>query len=484
MHILSLLRAAGVSLLLMAVALISGCNDDDDESASIRLINAVSKSGSLYLYQRAEDEDDDDKLISFADLGEASKQHSVDNGLFSFYISDDGENVDDKTVLVDDFDITLVEEQHYVIALYGSFDTEGGIKQQNFSYEDFNSDKGRIALLALSANVNVVDLYMTVDDTPISEDAPVLTASYGEAPTFIDIADSDYAVEFTKNGENESIYNLGEVDIDDDETRFFVVLDNAEVEGELIDIINVEGSDETGIESNLDSSATSVWVRFVNAIPDNRQGSVDIYFAESADTDDDPVVDNLYFTEYSDFIELPLESGESPDYELIVTGSGSSTSIFSQSFTLTRGRSHSLYIAGLDEESSVDSYVVKEQYSEAGSNARVNFVHASPSSSSAVDLYILTRGEKLSAGPKDSDIAYLSGDSYTVDSGQYDIYVLDSDSDSDSDEQLFGPLRIDLIVGDNKTYTFVDAVDGGTPADLFELDNSNALMTVLESISQ
>lgn len=452
--------------LILSLVFLVGCDsgDDDDDagtSGSIRFVNAITDSPQLLLY-RDEGDVDDDLFVASAEYGHGSVEVITGAGTIDFVIytliDDELEDINVR------FDATLNADTQLLIILYGTVDD---VETLTVEVDDFDDDldTSRVGVIGLSQNRPAVDVYLTTGNDGVFDSSVVLTANYGQFDGMVEMDDGEYNLILTEAGQQDRIYEAGEVDLDEDTNVVYAIVDTF---GVAEDILVIEMAD-SGSSVNLidqDDSDDPLAIRFVNGIPDNSFSSVDIYFG---DTEGDPLFEGVEFTSATDYLELTVDADEFPDYDLNVTPHGVKDVFYYQrNLTLNRGSAYSLMIAGLIEDDDVGSSLVETDLREIDGQARFIFVHASPSNGDEVDIYLLGRGQPVDDGtPLNTGIDYLLSTQYLVESGDYDIYIVDSDNDV----EILGPQRITLDDGENRTFYFVDRSGGGTPGELVEVDN-------------
>ncbi len=462
---------------MLMVGVLSGCNDDDDDDdedaiRTLRLINAVSDSPALYLYEAADDEDDDDIYITGAEYGRSSAQSLVDDSDDVEYIINKIDDDGDLESLDLDFDYGVDADQNLLIVLSGTMDN---IVLSTYTYDELEEEDGygQVGLLGLSENQPAVDLYMTTDGDGVFDSTVTTSVNYGEFAEVFDMDEDDYSILLTVSGDTDRIYNAGEVEVDEDNTVIFAVLDTFDIEEDGIVVIKMDDSSASDTRSNRQNADVPLALRFFNAVANNPYSSVDVYFTDGGDTSGDPDITGLEFETASSYIELYVEDEDDyPDYEFTITPTGVKTTfIETGSLSLNRGSTYSVYIGGAydddDTEFSAGNELVQEAFRDVSEYGRINFVHASSDNDEEVDFYILERDQPVDDGTAyDSGVDYLSSGNYLIETGDYDLYVVSTDDD----DELVGPKRIDLDEGENYTYVFTD--DGGGSADLIEIENA------------
>lgn len=452
---------------LLAMLTLVGCGgsdggDDEDEVIStLRFVNAVSDAPTLYLY--TDEGDDDDRFIASADFGKATDQKEVGSDEYDLviYLQEDDE--------LEDIDVRLSthldDEQHQLIVVYGTVDN---MQTMVIDYAHFNDDNdtAQVGVIGLAESAGELDFYLAEEGDGVFDSLPVTTTSYGQFSGMQVIEEGDYQILLTEPGDNNRVYDGGEIDIDEDSSVILALVDDHGL-GEPWLVIEMSGDASSQTYPNLENWNEPLALRIFNAIPDNAWGEVDIYLGNSLET---PLFEAVPFSSITDFVEMSVPEEEYPDYYLNVTPHGVKDSFLLQrSLNLNRGEVYTLVLSGLAEEDSVGSLVATESQRDIYGQARLRFVHASPSIESGIDFYLLRRGQAVNDGdPLTRGIDFLRSIEYAVEDGEYDVYLLDSENDT----EITGPFRVSLDAGDNKTLHYVDQIGGGSSGQLIAIDGS------------
>jgi len=209
--------------------------------------------------------------------------------------------------------------------------------------------------------------------------------------------------------------------------------------------------------------STNSKFRLVHAIPDGQPVDVliDGKAVESAVAFDSVTPSSGY---------LSVSSGSR---KLEVRANGGTTDYFSGTPTFNNGAAYTIVATGAVGNNTVVSPVFTDDNSAPTSgNAKLRFIHASPSGPTPVDIYVVAPGTDISGvSPSISSIAYTNASAYlSVPAGTFDILITPA-----------GLKAVDITVpsasftaGQIRTFIVVDVQNGGslsgTPLELSDLN--------------
>jgi hypothetical protein len=386
--------------------------------------------------------------VASAGYGQSSARLEYTSGIkeLTFYqVLADG----DTELLELEVDVDLEADEEVLVILYG---TMGDLRLELWENPapELEEETGRVGLLMYSERQPRLDMYLTGEDEGLFGAAPLTSATTPATDGLHVVDEGDYELEFTLPGEIDVVYDAGIVDIEEDASSYFVVIDYFGADDTAIVVLEIAGN---GAARELVNDSIPAELRFLNGISD--YPSVDVY---SGDTAGEPLFENVAFGESVGY--LPLE----PDaYAFNVTPHGVKDMFFYQDTVgLTPGDQVTLVTSGLVVEETTSGKIVADSLRNIAGGAQLSFVHASPSNES-VDIYLLLPGQPVSdSRPIVSALAYLLSFDFTADAGDYEIVILQNSNEA----VILGPLPVSLEDGDIEDFYLFDSDGGGTPGQL------------------
>ncbi len=160
--------------------------------------------------------------------------------------------------------------------------------------------------------------------------------------------------------------------------------------------------------------------------------------------------------------------------KLEVRQSGTTTDYFSGTPTFNSGAAFTVVATGAVGNNTVVAPVFTDDNSAPTSgNAKLRFIHASPSGPTPVDIYVVAPGTDIGGvSPSISSVAYTNASTYlSVPAGTFDILITSAGSKSPVDSTVSGA---SFTAGQIRTFIAVDVQNGGsmsgTPLELSDLN--------------
>lgn len=186
--------------LLMSVAVLAGCDDDDDpvqpivETGFVRVVNASGATPSIGVTV------DGEAGASNLAFGQASEYLELEKGnrVFSVTVTGADEAAFDSTVV-------LAADQERTFLVVGPEDElEALVLTDDTS--DPDEGKVRVRIVHASPSAGAVDVYVTAPDADLATEEPVLSnVSYLEFDTLDELAAGDYRILVVATGTTDPV---------------------------------------------------------------------------------------------------------------------------------------------------------------------------------------------------------------------------------------------------------------------------------------
>jgi len=445
--------------LLPAFALVSACDNDDDDTISttpaptppvatfdIQVLHASADAPPVNVIFNGSE------LLSDVDYKVGSAREAVDEGTYSVQV--DARLPGDTTAtVIGPVDVAFSGDTIYSVVAVGSV-TAGTLEPLVLEQPRTAVGAGaaRAFVLHAAPDAPTVDVFVTTPGADLTATAPLGTFAYKETLGPVEVAAGDYQIRVTPAGDPATVvYDSGTVALGDGDDLLLSAVPNTLTGASPISLVALNGA---GALEILDA-ATPARLRVVHASPD--APAVDV-IANDAVT----LVSDLAFPDATGFLDV-----DPADYNVKVTAAGNPGAVvIDADLTLDAGVTYD--VLAVDTLAAIEPLVAADDYRPIATEARVRIIHASPTAQD-VDIYVTAPGTDITAEtPFRSDVPFKANTGFLgLAAGDYDVTVTVAGDKT----AAIGPATISVAAGGVYTAIARDATGGGGPLGLILLDD-------------
>lgn len=438
-----------------------GGGGDDPGTAFVRVVHAVADAPAVNALA------DGTPVVEGADFKDATGFLEVD--AVATEISVEALTAGGPVTVITPTSITFEADTQYTVAAIGTVATIAPLVIEN-PVSDVGAGNARLQVVHAAPGAPPVDVYVTAPDTALADAGdPTVSFEFGEfTEDQLEVPAGDYRIRVTPVGDTDTVvYDSGTVTLIEGLDLAVFAVDSTLPGDSPISLLVADGAALVD-PFELTDTATPTAVRVVHASPD--APAVDVI---ANDDFDNPLVADLAFLQFTDFLSLPIPEGETGlDVNVKVTPADNPGVVVNNNglgddLTLEQGLEYTVFATGTLADFALLP-VVDENNRRIATDSLVRIVHGS-TVAGTVDIYVTAPGAGLEgADPTFAGVAFRDQTGYVaLPPGDYDVTV----TPAGSTDAAIGPATISVVGGGLYTAVAVDSEGGVAPLGLLLFDD-------------
>ena len=314
--------------------------------------------------------------------------------------------------------------------------------------EPLEANQARVQIVHADVDAPSVDVYVAAVGAGISSEAKVGTFAFKDTLGPLVVPSGNYEIYVTPESSSTVVYDSGALNVSGD--LVIAAIPNVGNGTSPVDLLIYDGETSTLVNDTNTPTAVRVIHNSVDA------PAVDIVVNNNFTS---PLVEDLAFTEATDFLEVPADS-----YNIKVAVANTMIDVIDANLTLTADEKYSVY--AVNKVASIEPLVIADTVRAVATEAKVRLVHASTNAGN-VDIYVTTPNADItsleptfSAVPFKADTGYVS-----LTPGSYQVRIVPEGTKN----VVLDTNTIDLNA--NGIYTAIARDDAQTTFGLILLDD-------------
>jgi hypothetical protein len=456
-----MLTKAGTLLgLILAGALLAGCDNDDDfvppaatpappplASPQVRFIHASPDAPNVNVVAPAASA----TLVADLQFKEVSPFAPLDIGVASVAI--DAIVPGGTARVLGPVNVTLGGGGEYSIIAAGEAATLAPIVVSR-PISTVAAGSVRANVVHAAPNAARVAVYVTTPDAVLAQSTPLGTFAFGESLGPVTVASGNYRVRVTlPNDPGTVVFDSGTATLPSGADLLIVAVENTDTGAAPISLLVATGANSS---FEIRDVATPAELRVIHASPD--APAVDVVVNENSAN---PVLQDVPFQAVSGYLAVPPGT-----YDVKVTAANNPGAIvIDADLALEAGRQYSVFATGT--LATIAPYVLTDDNRPVATAAKVRIVHTAPSAGN-VDIYVTAPGVGIAnVAPAFAGVPFRAETGYvSLAGGSYDVTVTVAGTKT----AAIGPASITVSDGSVYTAAARDATGGGPPFGLILMD--------------